>query len=291
MGQKTPIEWTDDSTNLFHAFRIMPDGTEKRGWFCVLASKCCENCYAQKNNLWVGNGLHFVKKNEPLVRIKLADQELAWIRTVNNQLVFVNDMSDWFGSFVSDEQINTMLDAMEANKGRSYLQTFTKRAARQREFLTARWGMSPPSHIIGGISVGCNRDIKWIDDFRHTPFAVRQISIEPLIEDLDRLDLSGIHRIIIGGESGEGDERIRVCETEWVEKLIENARAYDCRVFVKQMGSIWAKRVGATKLNDKGVLVSDTKGSNMDFWPESIRIRELPAALDGWRSTQLQLFF
>ena len=39
-------------------------------------------------------------------------------------------------------------------------------------------------------------------NYCETPATVRFLSIEPLIEDVGELDLTGIHWVIVGGESG-----------------------------------------------------------------------------------------
>ena len=52
-----------------------------------------------------------------------------------------------------------------------------------------------------------------IDDLRAAPARTRFLSIEPLLEDLGQLDLSGIHWVIVGGESGPG---ARPMKAEWV---------------------------------------------------------------------------
>lgn len=69
--------------------------------------------------------------------------------------------------------------------------------------------------------------------------------------------------IIVGGESGKG---AREMEVSWVEEILDDARGSDTRVFVKQMGKVWAKQNGS----------SDSKGGDMEDWPEHIRVRQFP---------------
>jgi protein gp37 len=45
------------------------------------------------------------------------------------------------------------------------------------------------------------------DDLRQAPAKVRFLSVEPLLEDLGEIDLSGITWVIVGGESGPGRAR------------------------------------------------------------------------------------
>lgn len=73
----------------------------------------------------------------------------------------------------------------------------------------------------------------------------------------------GIDWVIVGGESGPGARRM---EIEWARSLVEQCRTASVPVFVKQMGSVWAKATGAL----------DRKGGSPEEWPEDLRIREYP---------------
>ena len=100
-----------------------------------------------------------------------------------------------------------------------------------------------------------------------TPAAVHFLSVEPLLGDVDLApyyDLDGIQWVIVGGESGPG---ARPMDLVWVERIIVNAHHADVPVFVKQLGSVWARENGAT----------DRKGGDPDEWPEYLRVREYPA--------------
>ena len=55
------------------------------------------------------------------------------------------------------------------------------------------------------MSVENRRDgLPRVEDLRESPAATRFLSVEPLLEDLGPLDLTGIHWVIVGGESGPG---------------------------------------------------------------------------------------
>ena len=81
---------------------------------------------------------------------------------------------------------------------------------------------------------------------------------------VDRTAL-GIDWLIVGGESGPG---ARPMDTAWVASLIKQGHDAGAAVFVKQLGSVWAKTNAA----------SDTKGGKPDDWPAGLRIREYPTA-------------
>jgi hypothetical protein len=56
----------------------------------------------------------------------------------------------------------------------------------------------------------------------HTPAAVRFLSVEPLLEDLGQIDLTGIHWVIGGGESGPG---ARPMDLDWVRSIRDQCTA------------------------------------------------------------------
>lgn len=94
---------------------------------------------------------------------------------------------------------------------------------------------------------------------------------------------TGIHWVIIGGESGP---KARPCNGEWVEDLVRQCREAGVPCFLKQLGAAFADARGGIAgraLNvpsDAAALVSrrlaDWKGGNMAEWPAHLRVRELP---------------
>jgi protein gp37 len=80
-----------------------------------------------------------------------------------------------------------------------------------------------------------------IDELRHTPAALRFLSIEPLLEDLGELDLAGIDWVIVGGESGAG---ARPMDRSWVLSIREQCRAASVPFFFKQWGGVRKGKTG-----------------------------------------------
>ena len=97
-------------------------------------------------------------------------------------------------------------------------------------------------HIWWGVSVE-NREygLPRIRDLRETPARVRFLSIEPLLEGLGRLRLSGIHWVIVGGESGHG---ARPLKKEWVISIRDQCSDVGIPFFFKQWGGVHKKRAG-----------------------------------------------
>jgi protein gp37 len=67
------------------------------------------------------------------------------------------------------------------------------------------------------------------------------LSIEPLLEDLGKVNLSGIAWVIVGGESGHG---ARPMKRDWVRGIRRQCRAYNVPFFFKQWGGVRKHEAG-----------------------------------------------
>ena len=67
------------------------------------------------------------------------------------------------------------------------------------------------------------------------------MSIEPLIGPVGAIDLTGIHWVIVGGESGP---RARPMQIEWVREVREQCLEQGVAFFFKQWGGIRPKTGG-----------------------------------------------
>ena len=128
-------------------------------------------------------------------------------------------------------------------------QVLTKRSDRMREMLTTRLLFAArQTHVWWGVSVENKRHgVPRIADLKAAPAAVRFLSIEPLLEDLGALDLSGIDWVIVGGESGFG---ARPMKREWVISIRKQCRKYGIPFFFKQWGGVH-KAVAGRKLDGR----------------------------------------
>jgi protein gp37 len=100
----------------------------------------------------------------------------------------------------------------------------------------------PLPNVWLGVSVEDRKyGVPRIDFLRRTPAAVRFLSIEPLLEDLGPLDLTGIGWVIVGGESGLG---ARPMEIEWVRSIRDQCVAAKVPFFFKQWGGVLKKKRG-----------------------------------------------
>lgn len=152
------------------------------------------------------------------------------------KLVFVNSMSDLFQPGVPDEYIEAVSRIMENANWHTY-QVLTKRSERLKEELNGRLHFAAQAeNIWWGVSVEDKKyGVPRIDHLRNSRAKIRFLSIEPLLEDLGEIDLSGIDWVIVGGESGPG---ARPMKKEWVVSLREQCREARVKFFFKQWGGV-----------------------------------------------------
>jgi protein gp37 len=158
-------------------------------------------------------------------------------------------------------------------------QVLTKRSERLAQMLrTDLRQYAQESHIWWGVSVENRRHgLPRIDHLRDAPGAVRFLSVEPLLEDLGRIDLTGIHWVIVGGESGHG---ARPMQPEWVRSIREQCQAAGVPFFFKQWG-------GAVK----SLTGRELDGKTHDAMPEprTLPIASAPARAEHLRRLELHI--
>ena len=98
-----------------------------------------------------------------------------------------------------------------------------------------------PPNVWIGVSVEDESQVERVEHLRKVPAAVRFVSAEPLLGPLTKLDLSGIHWLIVGGESGP---RARPIAAEWVRQLRDRCVAMNVAFFFKQWGGRTPKAGG-----------------------------------------------
>jgi len=115
------------------------------------------------------------------------------------------------------------------------------------------------------------RGLPRVDILRTIPAAVRFLSVEPLLEDLGPLDLSGIHWVIIGGESGSG---ARPFDIGWAESIVDQCKAQQVPVFLKQLGAAPTSSFGDMPVK---IRLKSKKGSDESEWPPHLRgLKQFP---------------
>lgn len=103
---------------------------------------------------------------------------------------------------------------------------------------------------------------------RTIPAAVRFLSVEPLLEDLGDIDLTGIHWVIVGGESGHG---ARPFDLAWARRIQAQCKEQAVPFFFKQPGDDSVSSTG-----DWGVALRLRKKSPRADLPRDLDVREWP---------------
>jgi protein gp37 len=137
--QRTRIEWADYTANPIKAFRIKAgDGRHGvRGHYCTKVSAGCRNCYSERMNRWVGNGLAYTAENAERVAFGLDGDEIRRIvkaRIPAGSRVFLCDMTDLFHERISDTLRDTVLAAVGLRSDLTFM-VLTKRPGRARAYL------------------------------------------------------------------------------------------------------------------------------------------------------------
>jgi len=227
MAEHSAIEWTDATWN------------PVRG--CTKISPGCKHCYAEVfAERFRGVPGHPYEQGFDLrlVREKLGEP----LRWQTPKMIFVNSMSDLFHDDVPDEYIEAVAKVMVKAKWHTY-QILTKRSARMASLLRGRLSFAgAASHIWWGVSVENRKHgLPRLADLQEAPASVRFLSVEPLLEGLGRVNLHGIHWVIVGGESGHG---ARPLKREWVTEVRDQCGDAGVPFFFKQWGGVRKKRAG-----------------------------------------------
>jgi len=227
---------------------------------CTKISPGCKHCYAETfAERWRGVAGHPYEQGFDL---RLVPEKLAEpLQATKPRAYFVNSMSDLHQDGVSMEFLVQAYAVMQACQ-RHIFMVLTKRADNMRQAFEAmgRASMLRPMpvtmqdggalkypngrapNIWLGVSVEDRKyGLPRVDILRTIPVAVRFLSVEPLIEGLNDIDLTGIHWVIVGGESGAG---ARPLDESWVLRIRDQCAEQDVPFFFKQWGGIYKKLRG-----------------------------------------------
>jgi len=243
MSSNSTIEWTDATWN------------PVRG--CTKISPGCKHCYAET----FAERFRGVKGHpyEQGFDLRLVPEKLAEpLRWRAPKMIFVNSMSDLFHDEVPDNYIVAVAQVMATAKWHTY-QVLTKRSERLRRLLNTKLRFAADQqHIWWGVSVEDKKyGLPRIEDLRNANAEVRFLSVEPLLEDVGRLDLRGIDWMIVGGESGAG---ARPMKKEWVLTLRDQCKLSSVPFFFKQWGGVRKAKAGRR-----------LEGKTYDEFPKRVR--------------------
>jgi protein gp37 len=91
---------------------------------------------------------------------------------------------------------------------------------------------------------------------------------------LGQIDLSGIHWVIVGGESGHG---ARLMKREWVLNILQQCREQNVKFFFKQWGGVHKSKTG--RLLD---------GQTYDEFPDTVQNRIASVAVRRMHATRVE---
>lgn len=226
MSDGSSIEWTEATWNPVTG--------------CTKVSPGCAHCYAETfAERFRGVAGHPYENGFDLqLRPERLELPLTWARP---RKIFVNSMSDLFHEDVPVSYIRAVFETMNRADWHQF-QVLTKRPERAAELASSlRWS----ANIWMGASVENQRWTTRIDALRTIPAQVRFLSCEPLLGPLS-LDLTDIHWVIVGGESGP---RARAMKEEWADSIRRQCETTGVAFFFKQWGAFncEGKRVGKGK--------------------------------------------
>lgn len=234
MSAGSKIEWTEQTWNPAVG--------------CSKVSPGCEHCYAEvmaKRLTAMG-----VKGYDNGFKLSLLPNRLEEpLKRSKPTVYFVNSMSDLFHEEIPDEYISKVFNVI----GRAPQHTFqvlTKRAARMATYFQSA---SPPANAWLGVTVEDRKyGIPRLDWLRRISCHVRFVSMEPLLEDLGTVNLTGIHWVIVGGESGP---QARPMKLEWILNVKRQCEEEKAAFFFKQWGGWGADGVKRSKKQNGRLLL------------------------------------
>jgi protein gp37 len=233
----TSIEWTNLTWNPLTGCTRVSEGCNACYAFALHDRR--HDLYVKNNGVWHQNGNPMPKQYaQPFNVIQLLPDRVEQpLYLKAPKRIFVNSMSDLFHKDVPDEYILRVFEVMNRASWHTF-QVLTKRPGRLRR-MTAMLPWS--SNICIGVSIESNLFTPRANAVRPLPHAIHMLSLEPLLGPLPSLDLTDIHWVICGGESGPNP---RPCDPEWVRDLRDRCLDAGVAFFFKQWGGRTPKAGG-----------------------------------------------
>jgi protein gp37 len=214
VADRSAIEWTQATWNPVTG--------------CSKVSPGCAHCYAETfAERWRGVPDHPYEQGFDL---KMWPERLEVpLRWRQPRQIFVNSMSDLFHEDIPPEFIAKVFDVM-VRANHHIFQVLTKRHERLAKLAP---DLPWPKNVWMGVTIENRRFVHRADYLREVPATVRFISAEPLLGPLEGLDLTDIHWLISGGESGS---KHRPVKEEWLVELRDRCQDEGVAYFFKQWG-------------------------------------------------------
>lgn len=289
MAENTKIQWATHTMNFWTG--------------CQKVSAACDFCYAETWAKRAGRDFSERIQTTNANRRKATKWQARAMKSGVRDQVFTNSLSDFFDNQAKQEWRDDGCWTIETCDALDWL-ILTKRPQNIPKMVPSHWMSCWPRHAWIGASAGDRTEFdRNIRHLRSIPAAVRFLSLEPLLEDLGRIDLTGIQWVIVGGESGAWN-KARSCWVPSVRSVVAQCIRQKVPVFVKQLGRNVQDRndagfdgcepggwpdmdpadidlePGPFQQDYQGapcrIRLKDDHGGDMSEWPENLRVRQMP---------------
>ncbi len=222
MGLKSTIEWTESTWNPVTG--------------CTKISEGCAHCYAERmaHRLKAMGQKNYANGFDVTLHPHTLKIPLKWKKP---QMIFVNSMSDLFHNDVPFSFIKKIFNIMSKSYWHRF-QILTKRAERLYEVSPK---LNWPENVWMGVTIESPSYLCRLEYLSKVPASVKFLSLEPLLGQIPKMDLTNIDWVIVGGESGPG---ARTMQKEWVIDIQKNCHEENIPFFFKQWGGINKKKAG-----------------------------------------------
>jgi protein gp37 len=238
MAENSKIEWTIHTANLWHG--------------CTKVHEGCDNCYACNLSKRYG---HNVWGNEnPRRAIKSVWDDLKKFQQIaqkSNEVhtVFVGSMMDIFekpmplidhkkipmeGITTHDLRLRFFNEVIPSSPNLMFL-LLTKRPSNINKYIPEHWKENPPSNVMFGTSPVSQKTFDNLVPHLKGVNGNRFLSVEPQLEDIINIDLTGIDWVIQGGESGG---KKRPFNTDWARRTRDYCKDNNVPYFFKQVDKV-----------------------------------------------------
>jgi protein gp37 len=196
---------------------------------CSKISEGCKFCYAES----MAKRLQAMKTPgyENAFEFKVIPERLNYPKRIKKPTVFfVNSMSDLFHERMPFSFLDKIFDTIKCTPQHTY-QILTKREMILEDYFSSH---VVPENVWLGVTVESQARKNRIEVLRGVNSKIRFLSIEPLLTDIEELNLEGIHWVIVGGESGKG---ARPMKPEWAINIQKQCEEQNVAFFFKQWGA------------------------------------------------------
>ncbi len=237
---------------------------------CTKISPACQNCYAERIAKYLQkqgiagyeNGFSLTLHPERL------DQPVK--RKVPT-FYFAGSMTDLFHHEVPDDFLDAIMSVIQRTPQHTYM-ILTKRAKRLPVYFSCR--LCPRNLWLGVTVEDRKHGLPRIYYLRRVKASLRFLNMEPLLEDLGKLDLSGIGWVTLGGETGS---KARQMQKIWVEKVRDQVLAAGIPFCFFKWGE-WGEDGIRRGKNKTGRLLSGRIWDEKPFLKENMEINEKRSA-------------